>query len=94
MISILIITDNAIKWIEKIENSLNLVRKTKWCDGWSFETPMFMVDIMSDVSLQRKQRRYSSIIIDKNIPIEYDKYVLQPMLRSVIYTRKFEGKVN
>lgn len=90
MISILILTDNASEWVQKIKCCLNTLRECKTKVGYHLENSMFMVDIENDTRFNRKRRRYSHIIFDKCIQKDYEETVIRPLISNpVIYTTRY-----
>ena len=85
MISILILTDNAIDWEQEIRNSLSIFRECKTSNGYHIENRLFTVDIMDDVT---GRKRYSHIIIDKPVDKYAENIVLRPLISNpVIHTK-------
>lgn len=90
MISILILTDDILEWVQKIKCCLNTLRERKTEVGYHLENPMFTVDIENDTSSNRQQRRYSHIIFDKDIQEDYEKIVIRPLISNpVIHTKRY-----
>ena len=90
MISILILTDDVVGWINKIHCCLHTFRERKTSDGYHLENPLFIVDIESDTGERRKRRRYSHIIIDTPMSSDYEKSVIRPLVSNpLIYTNRY-----
>lgn len=89
MISILILTDDTLEWVQKIKCCLNTLRERKTYVGYHLENPMFTVDIENDTSFNRPRRRYSHIILDKYVPENYENIVIRSLISNpVIHTKR------
>lgn len=89
MISILILTDDIPVWVQKIKCCLNTLREHKTDSGYHLENPIFTVDIENDISFNRKQKRYSHIILDKDIQKDYEKIAIRPLISNpVVHTKR------
>lgn len=85
-ISVLIITDNIPKWVNVVQNAINVLRCNKADNGSTYhlENPMFYIDIESNTKDYKKRRRYSHIIVDKVINDDFEKCVLRPLISNPV----------
>lgn len=89
-VSILVLTNDVPEWVDKFHCCLHTLRERKTSDGYHLENPLFVVDIESGTSGNRKMRRYSHIIIDKPIPNDYEGIVIRPLVSNpVIHTKRY-----
>lgn len=89
-IKILIITDNTQKWIDYIKNNILNTRCSKLYGDNSCQiiAPMFIFDISDDINSYCRNR-YSTIVVDKILPKEYDKLSILLSLCPIKYTTNY-----
>ena len=95
MISILVLTDDIVEWVNKFQCCLHTIRERKTSVGYHLENPLFFVDIENDTGLERQRRRYSHIILDKQISNDFETIVIRPLISNpVIHTKNFRNPTN
>lgn len=89
-IKILIITDNTQKWIDYIKNNILNTRCSKLYGDNSYQiiAPMFTFDISDDINSYCRNR-YSTIVVDKILPKEYDKLSILLSFCPIKYTTNY-----
>lgn len=88
MIRILIVTNDAKCWVDKITCWIKEYTIRKNGAVFFIDNPLLHVVITSDINSRSRGQRWNTIILDKNISDEIYQQILLPSVRSVIDLRK------
>lgn len=93
MIRVLVLTDDVPEWVNKFHQCLFTVRERRTKEGYHLQNPLFAVDIEKDAEYQLAGSRYSHIIVDKPVSLDYERTVLEPfIMMNIEHTKQYSSK--